>query len=82
MADRHAWLKYNKNAMDWGDEKKVEAFNNKRARAWIKLYAKMTDARDSDDTAGEQKAREAMIKHEKQDQVYREKAAQNGCDWT
>lgn len=63
------------------DEDKYEKMNEKRSKQWIKLYQKMMIARDKGDEQALRKAREAMIKHEQKDRIFKSKAKDAGFDW-
>lgn len=67
--------------IDWYDSKKVEAFNKKRSMEWIKLYAKLKEARNSGDGESLSKAREALRKHEAKDKVFKKCAEEAGNCW-
>lgn len=63
------------------DEDKYEKLNEKRSKQWIRLYQKITIARDKGDEQALRKAQEAMIKHEQKDKIFKAKAEKAGFDW-
>jgi DNA-binding FadR family transcriptional regulator len=67
--------------VDWDDEKAVDAFSEKRAMGWLRLYAKISKAIEKGDKEAADAAIAAIRKHEAQDKIYKEKAASAGFLW-
>ena len=66
---------------DFYDYDKVEKLQEKRSRKLMRIYKKILDAREKGDTKAIEKAREALMKHEEQDQIFKEKSQQSGYYW-
>lgn len=66
---------------DYNDHNKLEKLQEKRSFQWIKLYKKIRDAKEKGDEKALAKAKEAMRKHEAQDQIIKAKANETGYYW-
>jgi hypothetical protein len=66
---------------DWYDQDKVEKLNQSRAKQWIKLYAKLKEAKKNGEEKALIKAREAFRKHEAETRDLKAKATEAGTYW-
>lgn len=67
--------------MDWYDHKAVEKLNDKCSKQWIKIYHRMTIARNKGDQTALKKALESLRKHEQKTALYKKKATETDYDW-
>jgi len=61
-------------AVDFYDWDELERLQEKRAKKFIKLYSKAKE--------GDQKAKEALRKHESEEKILKTKATITGYHWT
>lgn len=61
-------------AIDFYDWDELERLQEKRAKKYIKLYSKAK--------SGDQKAKEALRKHESEEKILKTKATITGYHWT
>ncbi len=66
---------------DWYDFNKVEKLNQNRSKQLLKLLVKLKNANKKNDVKAIAKAREALKRHEEQDEVFKENARKCGYYW-
>lgn len=67
--------------VNWHDYRSVEKLHKNRAEKWTKIAGRMVKAREIGDENALKKAYKDLIKHRKQDEVYKEKAKQSCYCW-
>lgn len=67
--------------IDWYDHDRVEKFHRSRAKKWLGIFKKMANAKEKGDEVALKKARQDLVKHQRQDEVYKEKAKQSYFYW-
>jgi hypothetical protein len=67
--------------VNWHDYKSVEKLHKSRAGKGKGIAGRMVKARESGDEIALKKAYEDILKHRKQDEVYKEKAKQSCYYW-
>lgn len=67
---------------DWYDFNKIEKLNERRSKQLLKLLVKFKNANKKKDVKAIAKAQEALKRHEKQDEVFKENARKCGYYWT
>jgi len=68
-------------AYDYYDYNAMEKLQKSRSKKYMDLFRKWYKANEKKNVKAKQKAFEAMQKHQKQDEVLKEKSQQSGYYW-
>lgn len=72
---------YSDYSFDFYDYEAVEKLHQSRAKKYISLIKKWSDAKKKNDPTAMRKAYQAMAKHKERDEVLKEKCSKSGYCW-